>query len=1193
MIASKWGVMPFWESIMYQFITEKQNIFQDKCPSVEYLLESGGLPVLYTGLSGVHRAHLAASVAADTDRPLFIISPDDTSAEHFARDLGCLLECEVPVLLGREFTFVAADAVSRQDEQKRLGILYSLLAEKPPRAVVCTASALCQRTLPPEILQNSAFTIENGGSCVLEDTEARLLRCGFRRTDQVEGPGQFSRRGGILDFFTPGYPNPIRCEFWGDEIDSMGFFDIDSQRRMEPIDRCTVLPAAETLPAMYPGGELALAQKLEQLARQFRAKRTSTNAQALADTLYNDAALLQSGLTLRDADRYMGLITGSFATAADYIPYDAVVLLDQPGKIGQRSKEYAKTTGDDVKLQMRSGKMISGANEFVCAWEEMSRRLGEFPVIMSDAFTVGRYPMEPKTIVSLIAKQLPSYGGSAQTALEDAKRYLEKAYSVVMLAGDTRRGNILTEYLCREGLDAVFSEVSGQVGKPGTCVVSAGSLSAGMEYPEQKLVVMTDTQIIHTGGKRLIKKNRRQGDAIGSCADLTPGDLVVHEYHGIGRFAGVVNMQVDGADKDYIKICYAGTDVLYVPATQLDLVSKYVGGGRDEDGKPMKLSKMGGADWNRVKTRTKAAVKSIAKELTALYAARQQAVGFAFSPDSDWQTEFEERFEYPETEDQLRCIDEIKADMEKPMPMDRLLCGDVGFGKTEVAMRAMMKCVLDGKQAVLLAPTTVLTQQHYQTALRRFFGFPINIQLLNRYRTPAQVKQTLAELASGECDIVIGTHRLLQKDIRFKNLGLLVVDEEQRFGVTHKEHIKELSKSVDALTLSATPIPRTLNMALSGIRDMSVLEEPPHDRLPVQTYVMEHNWGVVCDAMEKELHRGGQVYYLHNRVSTIDRTAARIMEKLPGVNVAVAHGQMSEDMLSRTMEAVSNGQVQVLVCTTIIETGIDIPNVNTIIIEDADRLGLAQLHQIRGRVGRSARRASAYLTYKKDKVLTEDAEKRLNAIREFAEFNSGMRIAMRDLEIRGAGNLLGAEQSGHMIDVGYDMYLRLLDEAVKEERGESVEIRAECSADLAVSANIPESYVPSPAQRMDLYRRIALIRTETDADDMIDELIDRFGDPPSCVNALVSVALLRSDAGRAGITDLSQKNGRLQVKLKQFDMEHFTVLLGMPEYRGRLQLVPGGVPCISLKLVPKVHTIDQARKFVQHWTAAQGIGTEK
>ena len=1173
---------------MYRFIEEKQHIFWDKCPGVEVLLESGQLPLLYSGLSQVHRAHLAASVMADTDRPMFVISPDDTSAEYFARDLGAMLGCEVPVLAGREFTFMASDAVSRQDEQRRLGLLYALLGDVPPRAVVCTASALCQRTLPPELLYRSAFTLENGGTYILEDTVQRLLLCGFRRTDQVEGPGQFSLRGGILDFFTPGYPNPVRCEFWGDDIDSMGFFDIDSQRRIESIDSCTVLPAAETLPSMYPGGEAALGDKLEQIAKQFKAKRSSANAQEVAETLLRDAATLKMGITLRDADRYMGIITGNFATAADYIPYDAVVFLDQPGKINQRAKEYAKTTGDDVKLQMRSGMMHTGANDFVYPWDQMNQRLAEFPVVMADAFTVGRYSMEPRTIASIVAKQLPSYGGSSQTALEDAKRYLDKDYTVVMLAGDERRGNILTEYLRREGVNAVFSKEPGAVGRAGLCVVSPGSLSTGMEYPEHRLVVMTDTQIMHTGKRRAVKKSKHQGDAIGSCADLNKGDLVVHEHHGIGRFAGVVNMHVDGVDKDYIKICYAGSDVLYVPATQLNLVSKYVGGGSGEDGKPVKLHKMGGADWTRVKTRTRAAVKSIAKELTALYAARQKAVGFAFSPDSEWQTEFEERFEYPETDDQLRCIAEIKADMEKSMPMDRLLCGDVGFGKTEVAMRAMMKCVLDGKQAVLLAPTTVLTQQHFQTAIRRFFGYPVNIQILNRYRTPNQVKQTLADLASGACDIVIGTHRLLQKDIKFKNLGLLVVDEEQRFGVTHKEHIKEMSKSVDVLTLSATPIPRTLNMALSGIRDMSVLEEPPQDRLPIQTYVMEHNWGVVCDAIEKELHRGGQVYYLHNRVSTIDRTASRLMERLEGVSVGVAHGQMGEEMLSRTMESVANGEIQVLVCTTIIETGIDIPNVNTIIIEDADKLGLAQLHQIRGRVGRSARRASAYLTYKKDKVLTEDAEKRLNAIREFAEFNSGMRIAMRDLEIRGAGNLLGAEQSGHMIDVGYDMYLRLLDEAVREERGEKPQIKAECSADLAVSANIPESYVPSASQRMDLYRRIALITCEEEADDMVDELIDRFGDPPSCVNALVSVALLRSDAGRAGITDISQKAGKLLIKLNDFSMDALTMLLGMPEYRGRIQVVPGATPCVAVKLAPKIHTIDQARRFVRDWSAVNG-----
>ena len=641
-------------------------------------------------------------------------------------------------------------------------------------------------------------------------------------------------------------------------------------------------------------------------------------------------------------------------------------------------------------------------------------------------------------------------------------------------------------------------------------------------------------------------------------------------------------MQVDGFEKDYIKINYAGTDTLYVPATQLDLVSKYTGGGEE---KPVKLSKMGGSDWVKTRSRAKSAAKDMAKKLIALYAERQRLPGHAFAPDSEWQREFEENFGYTETDDQLRCTAEIKGDMESSVPMDRLLCGDVGFGKTEVAMRAVMKCVLDGKQAAILVPTTVLAQQHYQTALQRFFGFPVNIGVLSRFQTGAQTTRLLADLASGKCDLVIGTHKLLRKDVKFKDLGLLVVDEEQRFGVTHKEHIKEMSRGVDVLTLSATPIPRTLNMAMSGIRDMSTIEEPPEDRLPVQTFVMEHDWGVIADAIRRELQRGGQVYYLHNRVEDIERTTKRLHELLDDVTIAAAHGQMDKAMLSNVMERVASGEVQVLVCTTIIETGIDIPNVNTLIIEDADKLGLAQLHQIRGRVGRSTRSASAYLTFRRDKVLTEIAEKRLNAIRDFAQFGSGIKIAMRDLEIRGAGNLLGAEQSGHMIDVGYDMYMKLLSEAVLEARGIEVPTRAECSADLAVAANIPDRYISSPEQRMDIYRRIALIRTEEEADDLTDELIDRFGETPPGVNALIHVALLRGEAGRAGITDISQKQGTLRFTLSDFDMEKVSALYAREEYKNRLRVEAGSKPCLSLKIKNKNRVIDEARSFAADWAA--------
>ena len=660
---------------------------------------------------------------------------------------------------------------------------------------------------------------------------------------------------------------------------------------------------------------------------------------------------------------------------------------------------------------------------------------------------------------------------------------------------------------------------------------------------------------------------------------------MVHEHHGVGRYVGMVKMPADGIEKDYVKIAYAGSDVLYVPATQLDLISKYIGGGEDAQ-ETKKLSKLGGTDWERAKTRAKKAVQDLAKGLIELYAQRQRQPGYAFSPDSPWQREFEEQFEYTETDDQLRCIQEIKKDMESPVPMDRLLCGDVGYGKTEVAFRAMMKCVLDGKQAAVLVPTTVLARQHYLNALRRFQKYPVNIDVVSRFRTPTQMKETLRKVENGGVDILIGTHRLFNKDVKFKDLGLLVVDEEQRFGVQHKEKLKETFRQVDVLTLSATPIPRTLNMAMSGIRDMSTLEEPPADRLPVQTYVLEHNWPVVADAMRRELERGGQVYYLHNRVETIDRTAARIQQMLgETAAVGVAHGKMSQEAIDDVMSRMTDGELNVLVCTTIIETGIDLPNANTLIIEDADHLGLAQLHQLRGRVGRSNRRAYAYLTYRRGKVLTEVAAKRLAAIREFAEFGSGFKIAMRDLEIRGAGNVLGPEQSGFMLSVGYDMYLKLLEEAVLTEQGQTPPKRTECSADLSVAASIPDRYVPSPEQRMDLYRRIAAIRDESEADDLVDELIDRYGEPPRTVNNLISVALLRAAASQAGVTDIAQKKGQLVFTLDQFNLEQFSALCADPKFKDRLLLIPGDVPRFILRLRSGDEPLRTAQALISAFSA--------
>ena len=1158
-----------------------------KTPSLSTLLpsiEEGSLPALVSGTSTALRAVLETGLAKKTGRPLFIICPDETAAAQIAADIGALTGEKLPVLPGRDPALQDTEVVSRESEQKRIALLYRLLREGAP-AVIAAVPGILARTMPPETLQSAAFTLRVGEGEGIEKLLPRLVECGYTRSDMVEGPGQFSCRGGILDIFSPGSERPVRAEFWGDEIDSMGFFDTDTQRRVENTEEFTVLPAAETLPMLgdREGAVRALEARAGLMARRGRDE--------CARSLRRDAESLRENNPLPWADRYMPLLYEEYFTAIDYIAPDAIVWMDSPSRCAERARELEEQRADDCKILQEANVPVMKSEAYTLPWKDACERLAEFDLLFADAFTAGRYPLDPKSVLHANVKQLPSYGGSVETALDDVRHYMSQGYAVVLLASDARRADILTDMLINHNIMTLRGFPNGALPPAGRVTVAVGGLSSGMEIPEAPLAVLTDTQLL-SAGLRTHKKKKAMHDRekLGSCADLSVGDLVVHEHHGIGRFAGIMKIPVDGIEKDYIKICYAGSDSLYVPATQLDLVSKYIGGGEDA---PVRLSKMGGAEWHRAKSRAKAAAKELAAELTKLYAERQRTPGFAFSPDMPWQTEFEENFGYAETDDQLRCIREIKDDMESSAPMDRLLCGDVGYGKTEVALRAAMKCILDGKQCAILVPTTVLARQHYQTAMRRFFGYPVNIAMLTRYSTPAQKKETLKKLEAGSIDLLIGTHSLLQKTVQFKDLGLLIVDEEQRFGVTHKEKLKEMSKGVDVLTLSATPIPRTLNMALSGLRSMSTIEEPPQDRQPVQTFVLEHDWNAVCAAIRRELLRGGQVYYLHNRVENIERTALKIQKMLEDVTVAVAHGQMDEQQLSHVMDDMNEGKIQVLVCTTIIETGIDIPNVNTLIVEDADRLGLAQLHQLRGRVGRSSRRASAYLTYRPDKALSEIAEKRLAAIREFAEFNAGFQIAMRDLEIRGAGNLLGAEQSGHMMDVGYDMYLKLLEEAVLEERGEKPAIRTECSADLSVSANIPESYVSSAEQRMDLYRRIALIRSESDADDLTDELIDRFGDPPRSVNALVHVALLRGEAGRAGITDITQKGGMLWFKVDEFTMERLSALCARPEFKGRIKVDAGKEPRLGMKIRSGGKPLVEARAFVTAWRETAPEENEK
>ena len=1149
-------------------------------------IDNGACPAAFSGLSAVHRAHFAAGIRQELNRPVVVVCADEGEAERMARDLAALSGEAVRTLSAREFTFHNAAVVSRQYEHRRLSTLRALAAGECP-LLVCTVESILQRTIPKTLLTQAAQVVRMGERYDLGELAGTLAAAGYTRCEQVEGVGQFALRGGILDFFSPAHPKPVRVEFFGDEIDAMGLFDPDTQRRIENLGAAEILPAAEVLPQFTPGGYGGLLEGLDRLISQ--AKRRKGN-ETLVQTLEEDRERLAASTAFPAMDRYIALIYPVMATAADYFPEDAVVVLSESPRVAERGKSYLWQLGEDAKALMERGELAGELADFARTFEELTEVLADWPVCYLDAFTSSRYPQRPRTLLNLLTKQLPSYGASLETAVSDLAHYVSDGFRTVVLVSSEQRAlnlqALLREQKMTTAVDFQLHELPGY----GKAVIAVGGLTAGMEYPVGRFAVLTEGQSLL--GKKRRSKPVTNRQKLGSYADLSPGDLVVHEHHGVGRFLEMTKMTVDGVQKDYVKIAYAGADVLYVPATQLDLVSKYIGSGEDAQ-ETRKLSRLGGTDWEKAKTRAKKAVKDLAKGLIQLYAERQRQPGFAFSPDSPWMKEFEDEFEYAETDDQLRCIAEIKQDMEQARPMDRLLCGDVGYGKTEVAFRAIMKCVLDGKQAAILVPTTVLARQHYLTAKQRFAKYPVEIDVVSRFRTQTQMKDTLRRLEQGGIDLLIGTHRLFQKDVKFKDLGLLVIDEEQRFGVQHKEKLKELSKQVDVLTLSATPIPRTLNMALSGIRDMSTLEEPPMDRQPVQTYVLEHDWGVLSDAMRRELERGGQVYYLHNRVETITRTAARIKEMLgEDVAVAVAHGKMSQEELNDVMTRMSDGEVDVLVCTTIIETGIDIANANTLIIEDADHMGLAQLHQIRGRVGRSTRRAYAYLTYRRGKVLTEVASKRLGAIREFAEFGSGFKIAMRDLEIRGAGNVLGPEQSGFLLSVGYDMYLKLLEEAVLEERGEKPERPTECAADLSVAASIPDRYVPSPEQRMDLYRRIAAIRSEADADDVMDELIDRYGDPPRTVNNLISVALLRADAARNGISQIDQKGANLNFYLDQFDLQRVSALCGLEKYRSRLLFSAGERPYLALRLKKGEDALKFGRRLVEDYAKTAPDQTE-
>ena len=1141
--------------------------------SLEAAVTGGALPAAVTGLSGIHKANIVYSLCSVPGRRAFVVAGDESEAARLCDDLAAM-GMHPLFYPARDFNFRDTAGSSHEYEHQRLQVLERLQNGLCDAVVFCMDAAL-QYTIPPEELSRRTVTLKAGESVSMQQVLDALSACGYERAAQIDGTGQFSQRGGILDIFSPDASSPVRIEFWGDEIDTIALFDLETPRRTETIESITLTPSVEVL-IDDPG---TLAEKIAKHAASLRGK----TAPAAKAVLTAQAEKLENGLHLDCADKYITMIYGAAATLFDYMGPDALLFVSEPAKAKERMRSTLWQWGEDLKDYLSDGTLCHGLDMFTGDWPYVLDRFEHSATIYMDTFVRGSYDTPVQTLINFTVRQLSVWGGGMQLLTEDLQAMLFNKWACVVLAGNERSAQTVAADLQAQGIDAAYVEEPEKVER-GTVVVTPGALSAGLEYPGAFFGLISHGRLVTSKAKKA--KRPKNSQEIYSIADLAPGDYVVHATHGIGVFEGIHKLEMQGIVKDYIKLRYAKNDTLYVPVTQLDMVSKYIGPREDAT---VKLNRLGGTDWQKAKARVRTAVKDMAKELIKLYADRMQAVGHAFPADNEWQHDFESHFEFEETDDQLRCIEEIKGDMERQAPMDRLLCGDVGFGKTEVALRAAFKCVTDGKQCAMLVPTTILAWQHYQTITKRMEGFPVKIELLSRFRTAKQQEEILRRMKRGEVDMVVGTHRLISKDVKFRDLGLVVIDEEQRFGVAQKERLKDLCKNVDILTLSATPIPRTLNMALSGIRDMSVIEEAPHDRHPVQTYVLEHDPGILYEAIRRELRRGGQVYYLHNDVATIERTAARIQANIPEARVGFGHGKMNEQELSEVWRRLIEHEIDVLVCTTIIETGVDVPNANTLIIENADHMGLSQLHQIRGRVGRSNRRAYAYLTFTRDKVLTEIAQKRLSAIREFTEFGSGFKIAMRDLEIRGAGNILGGEQHGHMEAVGYDMYLHLLSEAISREKGETPqEYGTECLVDMQVQAHIPEHYISNLSQRLEIYRRIADIRTREDALDVTDELIDRFGEPPESVNGLIEIALLRNLASELGIYEIKQQNDVLFLFKNQIDMKQIGALIAA--MRSRVMVNAGTKPYISVKIQPGATPLDTLTEIL---TAIHGTAAEK
>jgi len=1066
------------------------------------------------GLLAMQKPHITYSLFKELSRPTLFIANSDLEAKKVYNELRFYTKDKVEYLSTDEIYFYHLDAKDRNEEAKKLRVLLKL-AKKQKTILVTSIDALLKKYIPKDVLLDNILTYKVGDIIDLEALSEKLVKLGYERVSRIEGLGQFSIRGGIIDVYSLEYTHPIRIELFDDEIDSIRTFDVFSQKSIEKIKKVVITPSREFI---YPEDTSLAAKKIKEETNQYTDDDVFNNMDNIANKTYFQGVENYIDYLYEDANK--SLFT--------YLPDNAIIVVNDISRLKERCQNYLNEFKDNYKLNLERGLAIKNQGNLLYTYEDLPFLIDDKKLIINSLLPKPVNDFSVTNVINFESREIPTYNSKMNVLVEDLNRLRYNGYKVILAVNSSDRCKKLHEDLFNLGLEATISKSRNIEIKSSQIVIIPANISKGFEYKSIKFQVITDNEIIGVNkriSKKSKKKKNKDGQKIESFLDLKIGDYVVHENSGIGRYTGIEQILVDGVKKDYLKIIYQGGDNLYVPIDQMDKVQKYIGA----EAQRVKLNKLGTNEWTKAKAKVKREIEDMTKDLVELYAKREKIKGYKFSKDTVWQKEFESLFPYEETEDQLKAIKETKKDMESSKVMDRLVCGDVGYGKTEVAIRAAFKACMDQKQVAILVPTTILAQQHYNTFKERFENYPIRVEVLSRFKTAKQQREIINDAKKGLVDILIGTHRIISNDINLPNLGLVVIDEEQRFGVKHKESLKKFKNTVDVLTLSATPIPRTLHMSLSGIRDMSVIEEPPQERHPVITYVAEAKESIIQDEIEREIARGGQVFFVYNRVEHIEEMASMVQKLVPDAKVAVAHGRMTSKTLENIILAFLNKEYDVLVCTTIIETGMDISNANTMIIYDADKMGLAQLYQLRGRVGRSSRQGYAYLMYEKDKVLSEVAEKRLKAIREFTEFGSGFKIAMRDLEIRGAGNILGAQQHGHMAVIGYDLYVKMLNEAIKKVKGEPIEEEIDVEINLAVNAYIPNSYISEEADKIEMYKKIASIENKDDMEEIREELVDRFSDLPRSVETLLYIAYIKSMCKKLKIEKIIQNKNEISL----------------------------------------------------------------